>query len=405
MSTRGMSRRRQRSRGDRRSASGPEIADVGGKVRFFVQQSPRCRTRRSAMPPRKISDEEKALAEEQIIAKKRDVDYDTKEYPVETLVQKYLTGLETDENELFVPDYQRDFTWDKARQSKFIESVLIGLPIPYVFVADTTDRPENEGRLEIVDGSQRVRTLVAFMQDELVLEGLKKLDLLNNFRYSDLPATRQRRFNRRTLRMIELTEKADEEVRRDIFERLNTGSDELNEMEKRRGILSGPLLNFLTECAEIPLFGELAPLSPAAVKRREREEFVLRFFAYLNDYQQFNHNVTAFLDHYLTANQRTFDRKAGRLVFDQMLEFVKQHFSYGFLKAPSHARTPRIRFEALSVGVGLALRKNPKLVPSSVDWVDSDEFRKLTTSDASNSRVKVVRRIEYVRDKLLGAGG
>lgn len=349
-----------------------------------------------------ISEDDKTRADEQIAIQKRDVDYDTKEYPVETLVQKYLTGLSSDENELFVPDYQRDFTWDEVRQSKFIESVLIGLPVPYLFVADTTDRPENEGRLEIVDGSQRVRTLAAFMQDELVLEGLKKLDLLNGFRYSDLPISRQRRFNRRTLRMIELTEKADEEVRRDIFERLNTGSDELNEMEKRRGILSGPLLDFLTECARIPLFNELAPLSPDAIKRREREEFVLRFFAFLNQYEKFKHGVSEFLGSYLKTNQDTFDRTAAHSEFTRMLQFVKDNFPYGFLKAGSHARTPRIRFEALSVGIALALREEPHLVPSSVDWVESNEFRGLTTSDASNSKVKVVKRIEYVRNKLLG---
>lgn len=205
--------------------------------------------------------------------------------------------------------------------------------------------------------------------------------------------------------MIELTEKADEEVRRDIFERLNTGSDELNEMEKRRGILSGPLLDFLTECANVPLFGQLAPLSKAAVKRREREEFVLRFFAYLNSYQEFSHSVSEFLDTYLKANQKTFDRQTGRLEFVRMLDFVKLYFPHGFLKAESHARTPRIRFEALAVGVALALRENAELVPIALDWVDSDELRELTTSDASNSRVKVIRRIQYVRDKLLNTGG
>ena len=84
------------------------------------------------------SEEEKQLAEEEILEKQRDVDYDTKEYPVETIVDKYLEGLEDDTNELFIPDYQRDMAWDEPRMSKFIESVLVGLPIPYLFVADIT---------------------------------------------------------------------------------------------------------------------------------------------------------------------------------------------------------------------------------------------------------------------------
>jgi len=351
-----------------------------------------------------LSDEKKNVAEAQIVEKLKDVDYDTKEYPVETLVQKYLTGNDTDENELFIPDYQRDFRWDEARQSKFIESVMIGLPIPYVFVADVNDKPGNEGRLEIVDGSQRVRTLAAFVTGELELEGLKKLDSLNGFRFADLLPSRQRRFNRRTIRMIELTERADEEVRRDIFERINTGSEELNDMEKRRGIIKGPLLIFISQCAQDPLFRKLVPLSDAAIKRREREEFILRFFAYLDRYKSFEHSVVEFLDSYVShMNAIWADGKEQELKaeFSRMLTFVSTHFPAGFKKAESHARTSRIRFEALSVGTALALRQVPNLVPRNVDWLASTELRQLTTSDASNSRVKVVRRIEYVRDELL----
>ena len=202
----------------------------------------------------------KAEAETEIIDHQRIVDYDTKEYPVEIIVEKYLTGKDEDENEIFIPDYQRDFTWSNERQSKFIESVLIGLPIPYIFVADVS---KGEGRLEIVDGSQRVRTLAAFLTDELELAGLKKLKKTNGFKFSDLPVSRQRRFKRRTIRLIELTEQADEDVRRDIFERINTGSDVLNDMEVRWGIQEGPLLYFIRDCANDPLFKKLAPLSEA----------------------------------------------------------------------------------------------------------------------------------------------
>lgn len=351
-----------------------------------------------------IHEDLKQAAEDQIVVKIKDVDYDTKEYPVETVVQKYLVGLATDENELFIPDYQRDFAWDKARQSKFIESVVIGLPIPYVFVADVSDKKGSEGRLEVVDGSQRIRTLAAFISGELELIGLEKLDSLNGFRFTDLLPSRQRRFNRRTIRMIELTERADEEVRRDIFERINTGSEELNDMEKRRGILKGPLLTFLSKCAEEPLFQKLVPLAPASVSRREREEYILRFFAYLDRYQDFQHSVVDFLNSYVVdMNDQWTEADEASLLADfmRMLNFVDTYFPAGFKKADTHSRTSRIRFEALSVGVALALREAPNSVPKSLNWLSSAELRQLTTSDASNSRVKVVRRIEYVRDQLL----
>src|SRR5689334_15010255 len=100
-----------------------------------------------------VNDNARAEAEEQIMELQQTVNYDTREFPVETIVNKYSSGLETDENELFVPAYQRDFVWDENRQSKFIESVMLALPIPYIWTAD------RDGRLEIVDGSQRIRCL------------------------------------------------------------------------------------------------------------------------------------------------------------------------------------------------------------------------------------------------------
>ncbi len=85
------------------------------------------------LPPggsrRKPTELEKTEAEAELVEHQKIVDYDTKEYPVEVLVEKYLTGKDEEQNEIFVPDYQRDFTWTEDRQSKFIESVLIGLPI------------------------------------------------------------------------------------------------------------------------------------------------------------------------------------------------------------------------------------------------------------------------------------
>ena len=64
--------------------------------------------------------------------------------------------------------------------------------------------------------------------------------------------------------------------------------------------------------------------------------------------------------------------------------------------------TPRVRFEAISVGVALALKEKPDLHIDNVDWLNSEEFKELTTSDASNNEGKLVARVEYVRDKLLG---
>lgn len=355
--------------------------------------------------------------ERQIRSVQQVVDYTVREYPVEVLVEKHTTGEKEAENEIFVPDYQRDLVWDDRRQSKFIESLLIGLPVPYLFVADVgNEDPDLEGRLEIVDGTQRIRTLARFMAGTLVLEGLEKLPGLNGFRFSDLLTSRQRRFGRITLRLIELTEKADEETRRDMFDRINTGPVRLNDMESRRGRMPGPFVDLVRELARMELFKRLAPLSDASVKRFEREELVARFFAYLDDYLEFGQTdagkvVSAFVDDYAKRiNAQMLAEGAGgptesrlRTAWELMLKFVAEALPYGFRKSASALSTPRVRFEAIAVGSALAMKEDPSL-PGRARLAESlkkQEFRDLTTSDAANNRNRVLGRIQYVRDRLL----
>lgn len=350
----------------------------------------------------------KDLAESAIRKHQREVDYDSKEMTIEMVVDKYKKGLKTDENELFVPDYQRDFVWSLKNQSRLIESLIIGLPIPHIFIADVeSGDPDLDGRVEIVDGSQRVRTLYSFLNDGLTLTDLQLIPQLNGFKFSDLPASRQRRFNRISVRIIELSN-CTEATRRDLFERINTGSNELKHMEIRKGSKHGnsPLYSkVISVCADNAVFKKVVPLSETKLKRGEDLEFTLRFFAYLNNYQSFDHSVKEFLDIYLgEESDKSADEVADMIdIFERTMNFAEDNFPFGFRKSKGAKTTPRVRFEALAVGIALAMKDDPSLKVDNIsDWLFSDEFKELTTGDASNSRPKVVARIEYVRDKLLG---
>jgi hypothetical protein len=332
-----------------------------------------------------ITSQQRDEAEEELREQQKPIDYNTSEYPIEVLVEKYIDGLDDDTNELFIPDYQREMAWDNIRQSKFIESMLLGLPIPYIFVADISDE-NNDSRLEIIDGTQRIRTLAGFLNNELKLEALEKLKKFNNFRFDDLTLPRQRRFKRTTIRMIQLTEKADEDIRRDMFERINNGSVELNDMEKRRGIYDGKFLEFIEQLSQSSKFRELCPFSDPLILRREPQEFVLRFF--LNNYL-------------IKNNVNDFNPQSMQSEFETMLDFVKKYFPHGFHKSPRHNTVTRIWFESISVGVILALRENSALIPKSMSWIDSSEFKKYTASREGTTQSTVTRRIEYVRDRLL----
>lgn len=353
-------------------------------------------------------------AEKQITSNLRDVRYIIREYPAEVVVQKYLKGRKDNKNEIYVPDYQRELVWSDKHQSRFIESLLIGLPIPYLFVADVGDQddPENAGRIEIIDGVQRIRTLARFVTGDLVLGELERLTELNGFRFADLHPSRQRRFRRSTLRLIELTEGITEDVRREMFDRINTGSVGLEAVEVRRGMEPGPFLELTTELAADPLLHTLAPISVGLQKRYEYEELVTRFFAFVTRYEEYGTGpegkvVKNFLLSFVRGANEELKADSNHAVnmrelWKLMLAFVHKHFPDGFKKTGPGRKVPRVRFEALAVGVGLALMQQPDLVPKDLSWLDSAEFKDWTTSDASNNRANLVGRVEFVRDKLLG---
>lgn len=352
-----------------------------------------------------LSEDKLIEIENQIKDYQAQIKYDTKEYPVETIVDKYYNWLDTEESEIFVPIYQRAFTWDKKRQSKFIESVMLDIPIPLVFLADVSDwESDNDlARLEIVDWSQRIRTLSSFLHDELELIWLKKLDKLVGMKFSDLPLPRQRRFKRTPIRRVELRD-VNIDTRRDIFERINTGSDELNAMEVRKWISSWEFYKFLVECSQNPLFKKLCPLSDRLKNREEDKEYLLRFFAYTEWFSKYKGKVRQFLDKFIMDNKKNDKKSERQKIFNDMLEFVDKTFPYWFKKSAKDDQVKsRVRFEAIAVWTALAMQDNSQLLVNNVDWINDDEFRKITRSDAANNPSNFYSRINFVKNKLLSS--
>lgn len=338
------------------------------------------------------SEAAKAFAEAQVKARQQDVKYDLRDFTVDYLVRAFGDDL------FFIPEYQREFIWPERTKSRFIESVVLGLPIPMLFVADLAD-----GRLEIVDGAQRIQTLEQFVANDLVLTDAPLIPALEGFKFNDLPVPQQRKFLTRALRIVVLEDGTTESIRQELFHRINTQSVRARGSEVRRGSYSGPFIDFVKQKATSPLFLELCPISPIMLKRRENEELVTRFFCYSDQYKSFKHDVERFVGSFVESHRDDFDREKYGLEFDRMLAFVARYFPAGFAKTKTAKSTPRVRFEAISVGVNLALRVNPELAPDSLpfEWVSSDEFAALTTTHASNSGPRLRARIEYVRDKLL----
>ena len=348
------------------------------------------------------TDEDMERSAKQISDKKQDIKYDTRDYVIEYIVKKF------EESEFFIPlSYQRQFIWTEKNCCSFIESVLMGLPIPFMFFADTDD-----GRIEIVDGAQRINTLVKFIQGNLRLNKLEVLTESNGFTFDDLSPTIQRRFKNTSLRVVFLEEGTAEYTRQEIFKRINTGGQKAKPAETRRGSYEGKFTEFLKACTENDKFNRLAPRTEQAERRYEGFELVSRFFAYSrnfnNGFKGYTGSVLRYIDKFVSEQNKlcetdevalsTFKEK-----FDRMLDYASKMLGErGFRKTLGAKSTPHARFEALSVGISLALDECCELPVRDVSgWIDEEEFLKNTKSDAANNKSRLIKRISYVRDKLL----
>ncbi len=196
------------------------------------------------------------------------------------------------------PLYQRRGRWELKKKSRLIESFLVNIPVPPVFLYET-----EFAIYEVMDGQQRLSTIHEFFNNEFALQGLEMLPKLNGLRLSELPPVIRAGLERRSLSAIVLLKEStpDEErsfiLRQAVFERLNTGGVQLNAQEVRNCLQASPFNDLLHELASIPRFTaiwgipphearEKAPPSGPLAKNKHYmqmgdNELVLRFFALL----------------------------------------------------------------------------------------------------------------------------
>lgn len=359
--------------------------------------------------------------ENEIYSKRRTVRYDIRDLTVEAISNKYSDSLDDDElekaqksvNYIYIPEYQRDFTWDEDRQSKLIESIILGLPIPFIFVAENRD-----SSWEIVDGSQRIRTIHSFVTNQLRLKNLKSITSLNGYSFNELDKSRQGKILSTALRIIVLSEETTDNVKKDMFERINRGSDLLKPMEKRKGIYTGKFTSFIYDyCQENSKFQELIKIDKWLIKRQEREELLLRFFAITDTkiYEKgIDSGIANFLDDYLEKKNKdlgqmppdelkqTIEVYTTRI--NMVIDYVEKNFPYGF-RHKQNPQTKRSVFEAISVGVWKALDEKKAVGSLDKDKVkdclDSQDFKQYThVTNELHRKQKLKGRIMYIYNMI-----
>ncbi len=171
------------------------------------------------------------------------------------------------------PDFQRRYVWTKKAASKFIESLLINIPIPTIFVSST-----KEGKWDVVDGQQRLTAITQFLNNELQLTGLETLTDLNKEKYEDLDEKTKKILNNRTLSIVIIDDDSSEEIKFDIFMRINQGSVKLNEQELRNCLYRGPFMDAIKKMGENELFYNILKNKTTFIRRFQHLEIIERFF-------------------------------------------------------------------------------------------------------------------------------
>ncbi len=198
------------------------------------------------------------------------------------------------------PEWQRNYVWDKARASKLIESFLLDIPVPVVYLAKTVD-----GKYEVIDGLQRLTSVFHYLENQYPLQRLDILKNIEGKKFQELPESDQRKLEDAVLRSFELSSGAGD-IHFIVFERLNTGGIKLNDMEIRNCLYRGTLNNLIKDLSTTPEFKK--SLNQKGIEKRMQDRaLILRFLAF---YERTHHKcqyglkkfLNEFLDTYKNAS-------------------------------------------------------------------------------------------------------
>lgn len=211
---------------------------------------------------------------------------------VNTLVEQW------DDKTLTLPEIQRQYVWDNARASRLMESLLLNVPIPVVYFSETED-----GNYLVIDGHQRIQSIVRFLDNRFALSGLKIFGDLNGKRYHQLTERDQRQLRTRVIRAIIIAADSDPMMKFEVFERLNTGSIALNAQEVRNSTHRGPMNELIKELTDNITFRKCI----GSVKPRPRmvdNELILRYLALHRGWSDYRPPLKRFLNEYMRESNQ-----------------------------------------------------------------------------------------------------
>ncbi|MFN0022431.1 MAG: DUF262 domain-containing protein [Parvularculaceae bacterium] len=308
------------------------------------------------------------------------------DYPVEIIPKRIKTS------DWYAPTFQRNFVWSQNQSSRFIESLLLGLPVPGIFLFKESDT----GKHLIIDGQQRTKTIQLFLDEEDF--GDRRFRLTNvaapfiGKSFSELEDADRRRLEESIIHATIFQQKSPEEDISsvyEVFERINTGGSKLSAQEIRSCVNHGPIVQFLEELASTDAW---LRVFRSRSKRLKDHELILRFFAFRAGVKNYSSPMKKFLDKYMRSvrSPSKQEQKKMKTVFEQTLEFIVSEIGDKTFR-PERAFNAAV-FDCVAVQTSFLIEgvQKPKKFSSRYAALLADEeFLALTSrSTADDERVQ-----------------
>lgn len=336
-------------------------------------------------------------------------------------------------NELIIrPEYQRLFRWNKNQKTDFIESLLMGIPVPPIFVAE-----DSNGVWEIIDGLQRVSTFISFfgeLQENLTkhpttnyiddeIENEEDISLLNKwglepgsiikslegYTSDTLPQKYLINLKRSVCRVEILRGESNTAMKYELFKRLNSGGSKLKPQEIRNAIYRGinPVVNeLLEELSANAKFITMTALSPVKKQELYDQELVLRFVSFLNNVGVINDNMENYLNLFMknSVEDKDFNKKYYLDSFNSVIDILSKLDDPKIFRNHRNVFVPAY-FEGISIGVAQNKERyvtNSELLRTNIQKLKEDIKFKQFSGSASNSKSRIKNRLKRANEIFLG---
>lgn len=332
------------------------------------------------------------------------------------------------------PEFQRLFQWSEGARSRFIESLLLEMPVPPIYVIEKED-----GKYVLIDGLQRISSylhlrgkLVATHLDPEVRLGdkLKLCDCdivqeLNGKTYDDLGTALQIKLKRAFVNMKIVRKGSDPRFQYYMFKRLNTGGQQLSEQQIRNctiRLLDAKFNDFIIDLSKNSDFRKcIEVVSTERIHAAFDQELVLRFFAFKNDRDSFSHDVSDFLTEYMekvsdphSSLYTRFDYSQERAIFEKTFKVLAKTLaesSFCYANGTTGVLTKGFsvyHYEAVAIGLQAHLvRLDPdnlvqmQVLDAALRAIKTDrDFMRATTGGGKNSPGPLAQRIAFIQDRL-----